>query len=295
MLNNSIIQRKLDKPLQKELNGIGYTMENLVNYGENIFRKMQDQFQGVELAAPFFTLMTHMLNMLDGISILVKKGSSEGILPLCRSMFETSIYFKHMYNKPLSEGAIHYQVCYARKEIKKNKSLDLSTIEGKKQKEILSREMPNYPIPNTSWKEESKYLLEFLNKEQVKPVNDLWDSQKREPKNWYTLSSGAATFRELTKMYNMETYYVFLYRETSEFIHGSNTMSNVTVHEGKGYISLRKPDDIPAYCTMVFSIIRDIFFLVEGDNFLKWFEENVYEQIIKTTKLNIITDFGLKA
>uniref|UniRef100_UPI00195FC38C DUF5677 domain-containing protein n=1 Tax=Salmonella enterica TaxID=28901 RepID=UPI00195FC38C len=99
MLNNSIIQRKLDKPLQKELNGIGYTMENLVNYGENIFRKMQDQFQGVELAAPFFTLMTHMLNMLDGISILVKKGSSEGILPLCRSMFETSIYFKHMYNK----------------------------------------------------------------------------------------------------------------------------------------------------------------------------------------------------
>lgn len=294
-MRSNLINRKLDKDLKKEFHLIGEALDKIVDYGENILNILSEQHKGNDLASPIFSLLAHMLNMVDGISILTKKGSSEGIIPLCRSLFETSLYFEYMFDKPYEKGAIHYQISYVHKEINERKKYDFDTEQGERQRNIMRSEMPEVTesIKGVPWRESCKHLIKFLEREDVRPVNDLWEvaksknKRKKYPDNWYTIVSGARNLRELSRLLGKETKYIFIYKEASEFIHGGSTTKIIKVQNQKGYLSLRSPEQVPLYATFAMEMILDIFLKVGGQDVCHWYVKHIRKVALKTPSLDI--------
>ncbi|MEC3756033.1 DUF5677 domain-containing protein [Bacillus halotolerans] len=291
-MKKSLINRKMDKEIQKEFNAIGRLMDSFVDYGDIIYKQLYDECGNNELNAPLFTLLAHILNMVDGVAIMSKKGSSEGMIPLCRSMFEAALYFEYMYKEPADKGVIAYQVHSCYQEIKLRELFDSNTNNGKKHREIFMNEFPDFKdVQNKPVSETCKHLYNFLKRKEIQHVKVAWD--KKKPKNWYSLYTDLRNLRDLARFLNVEGRYVFLYKRASEFIHAGATMKNIKVGNGRGGVSLRNYEEVPFYSSMTFSIIAEIYQLIGKEKFNLWFINNAKQQVERTFRLNINVEYEI--
>ncbi|MDZ5669143.1 DUF5677 domain-containing protein [Bacillus stercoris] len=291
-MKKSLINRKMDKEIQKEFNAIGRLMDSFVDYGDIIYKQLYDECGNNELNAPLFTLLAHILNMVNGVAIMSKKGSSEGMIPLCRSMFEAALYFEYMYKEPADKGVIAYQVHSCYQEIKLRELFDSNTNSGKKHREIFMNEFPDFKdVQNKPVSETCKHLYNFLKRKEIQHVKVAWD--KKKPKNWYSLYTDLRNLRDLARFLNVEGRYVFLYKRASEFIHAGATMKNIKVGNGRGGVSLRNYEEVPFYSSMTFSIIAEIYQLIGKEEFNLWFINNAKQQVERTFRLNINVEYEI--
>ncbi|MCY8371952.1 DUF5677 domain-containing protein [Bacillus haynesii] len=291
-MKKSLINRKMDKGIQKEFNAIGRLMDSFVDYGDIMYKRLYDECGSNELNAPLFTLLAHILNMVDGVAIMSKKGASEGMIPLCRSMFEAALYFEYMYTEPKDRGVIAYQVHSCYQEIKLREMFDSNTNSGKKHRGIFTNEFSGFEeVQDIPVSESCKHLFNFLKRKEIQNVKDAWD--KKKPKNWYSLYTDLRNLRDLARYLNVEARYVFLYKRASEFIHAGATMKNIKVGNGVGGVSLRNYEEVPFYSSMTFSIITEIFMLIGKKEFALWYINNAKKQVERTSRLNIMVEYEI--
>lgn len=290
VLKKSIIDRKLNRDLDKEFNAIGRAMDAYVDYGNVTHSKLLNMYGDNKLSTPLYTLHAHILSMLDGISVMVKKGIADGIKPLLRSLFEAALYLEYMLKSSFEE-VIAYQVHDVKNKIKTRRMFDLNDSLGKETKKIFENEgkginLGEYPID-----ESCKYLFAFLERDDVRKVNEDWN--KKKPKNWYSLYSNLNNFRELAKHLKKETDYIIIYKFTSEFLHAGSMMDIVKVAGDKGGISLRSPEEVPLLSTLTFNIINEINLIIGKDDFANWYLNTTKKQVERTSKVKIDVEFEL--
>ncbi|MGK9265993.1 hypothetical protein KXR56_04900 [Bacillus inaquosorum] len=291
-MKKSLINRKLDKDIQKEFNSIGRTFDSYVDFGEEMYKKLFEEFKEDELSTPLFTIFTHILNMIDSISIMSKKGATEGIIPLCRSLFEAAVYFEHAYTEPRKKGIIAYYVHYIQQEIKYRNMFNASTNSGKETFKVLRKELPHFNLDENSLDhDKTKYLYQFLEKDEVKEVYQDWIEKK--PKQWYSLYTNCKNLRELSRKLEIETLYIMLYKTASDFIHAGATLRNIKVSDGKGGLSVRNFEEMPFYCNMAFFIINRVYQLISLEQFNLWYPQEAQKVVARTSQMQIKAEYEI--
>lgn len=288
---NSLVNRKQEKNIQKLLNMMGRVIDKFVDRGDEYYNILLAKYELEEEYAPVFSSYMHILNMVDGISIMIKKGATDGIKPLLRSLFETSLYFEYMLKETKLKGVISYQVAYANNEIKTRKMFDHETDSGKNFAESFLKEYGHY-IESFSENESNKFLYQLLESEPYLSVNNEWKRLKKLKRgnhpNWYNLYSDIRNLKELATYLTKEAKYNFLYKDLSSFLHGSQTMKNVKSSNGIGVIpGIRNVEGIENYTSFTIEIISGIYRLIEPRKFAKWYVEHISDDYKKITDMNI--------
>ncbi|OFD57536.1 hypothetical protein BWGOE4_31250 [Bacillus mycoides] len=94
--NKSFLDRKENKEVQKYLNQMGRLVDEVVNYGTHILDYCSEKHEFTKFEIPIITSFSEFLSMLDGITILVKKGNGEAIKPIIRTLLEMKFNIEYM-------------------------------------------------------------------------------------------------------------------------------------------------------------------------------------------------------
>src|SRR5690554_5106221 len=226
-----MLVRKQDNEIQKLLNRMGRLTDEVVNYGSHLLDYCSETHTFTEYEVPIGTSFTQFLSFLDGISILIRKGTSDPIKPLLRSMLEMKFNIEYMLDEDEKKGVLAYQVSHAQDRINYLKSVDPSTEQGKE----FTHNIKNLNVDFSSFDsvERIKELEQILNNEPFKEVNEEWLRTKKELKmkpSWHALFGGPRKILELAEHLGQEAYYAIIYKNLSSFTHGSSTLNRLKKH-----------------------------------------------------------------
>jgi hypothetical protein len=104
--------------------------------------------------APVFLLVRHLIEMLDGVGVLISIGCSEPCRPLLRSGFEAYLGILYILERDSLQSGLSYLVWHTHKRIKLYRKLDPNEDSGKEfHKELQSDPMCKHiPIPGFDYK-----------------------------------------------------------------------------------------------------------------------------------------------
>jgi hypothetical protein len=217
--------------------------------------------QGKEHHSAIFFLMRHMVETVDGVSILVGKGSSENCGGLLRSAFEGLLQLLYVLEADEERRALAYLLGYAHRRIKSYQRYDKTDPLGA----ALRREMVGDPFLsmvdnrlNLNWKPKIANLEGMCRRQPFAPIEAEWQRVKKTRGNrdpeWYALFNGPTDIRSLAKYLKRGGVYEVLYRDWSEFIHASGGMKNVARgSDGNPTVRpIRHPEGIEQACQFAY-------------------------------------------
>jgi Family of unknown function (DUF5677) len=299
--NKFIIDRKQDKEIQKILNRMGRLVDEVVNYGSHILDYCTEIRNFNEYEVPVVTCYTQLLSLLDGISILIKKGTSNPIKPLLRSMLELKFYIEYMLINDDKKGVIAYQVSHAQNLINNWKMVDPTTQQGKQFAKNI--EGINLDLSVFNPKEKIKELEQMLNREPFKEVNDEWlrtrKKMKRMP-NWHALFGGPQKIYDLAEYLEQTEYYAILYKNLSSFIHGSETIGRLKMHSSGLGVNpgIRQLEELPTdlnfsiiFALELYSKMLNKYNPEKEIHFGIWYLNEIRDEFFKLVSINFEVEY----
>lgn len=142
-------------------------------------------------------LVRHVIESLDGVSILVFKGGSHPCQPLLRSALEAVLGILYILEGDTKRRALAYQVAHAHKRIKFHEKLDPTTDAGKDLRDLLKDdpclEVFN-KLPRVDYPKLIQNLKGMLAAPDFQPIEQEWQTLKKKRKNkepeWFNLFGG---------------------------------------------------------------------------------------------------------
>jgi hypothetical protein len=229
--------------------------------------------------ASVFTLSKHMLDMADGLSLLVDQGTGAPARPMLRSLFDAQIALSYI-TKPGGQDtitrALAYQVAHAYHRIRTLRLLDPDTQEGQ---EFLA-EVKDDPVWNAlqhAPRESGRILEELealLKLPEFAPVVAEWtrvrQKRKAEPQ-WYWLFDGPLSIKAMASETGHIGGYRLLYSLWVGSLQAGDAMGNLTRNaEGRAILRpLRFPADLQNITVMVVHAI-----LGAAEELMKMYDKN---------------------
>ncbi len=299
--NKYLLDRKNDKEIQKLLNRMGRLLDEVVNFGSNVLDMCRETYDFSEYETPIATTYTEFLSLVDGVAVLMKKGTGDPIKPLLRSMLEMKFNIEYLLDEDEKKGVLAYQVSHAQKKIANYKLVDPTTQQGK---EFLKK-TSNLGIDLSKFKSKKNIerLERALNKGKYKEVNEEWKRTKkaigRRP-SWYSLYDGPRGIIDLAKHLGQESYYEVIYRNLSGFIHGGSAMERLThFEEGFGVNpGIRRLEELPQHLNFAVVYALQIYHkMIKKYNpdkavvYVQWYMDNVRDEFFQLTNANINVEY----
>lgn len=223
----------------KELNDLSLLIDGAVNFGTHILSweiEKNTSHRENLISQVFFQ---NILEISDGISLLVKNSSIDNTKTLFRVLLENILYLEYLLENDFKKRALAYIVTTIHKEIKFFSKLDENTQAGKEFKAQLKKDkvfknVPFIKFPTVGNRKESfennLKIPAFLETEQEYQRT----LTKTKNPNWYSLYDGPNNLENLAKYLNHHSLYETFYRGYSEDIHISNIVkSNLVEKNGK--------------------------------------------------------------
>jgi hypothetical protein len=215
--------------------------------------------------ATILLLMRHVVEAVDGVSLLVAKGSAENCGPLLRSGFEAMASILYILKADTERRALAYQVAHIHKKIKLYRKFIPSDDVGRN----LRAELKDDPLlsffdqPQFEWQKRIDNLNSTFAKTDYAPIQAEWEQVKKGKKgtgkkdpNWYTLFGGPGDLRGLSLQVGKGSYYEILYRQWSDFAHAGGAFN--TISKGNGVaVSIRPvrcPEGLEQVCNFAYQI-----------------------------------------
>lgn len=226
-----LLYRELRKVEAKEIIEIASPLlQELVNYATNAFQRCQESAAAgaADEHLPILASYYHVIEMTDGIEVLISQSCPIPAIPLLRSSFEAILTIDYILEAEYRQRAFSWLVCYVHDRLSLYRMLDLSRPQGREFQTIfkadsVSRYMdfPTYPHLN----EAIENLESLLNEPNWQTANAehlrLKKKWRRKP-NWYSLFGGPGTLRELARHLNRGAQYEILYRSWSSITHATD-------------------------------------------------------------------------
>jgi hypothetical protein len=210
-------------------------MATLLQDANNMVIKTLEMLQDRPIAknhAAAFLLARHLIEMMDGVGVLLSSGCAEAAKPLLRSALEAAMSMLYVVKEDSDRRNLALQLSDAHKRIKLYLRYDKNSEQGK----AFDREMAG----DTMWtamkpqRHDFPQLIKNLEKifvrPQFVPIEAEWKRLKALKKGdpyWYSFFSTLGNIKDLAKAVNMRGEYEFLYRQWSESVHGGNAMLQV--------------------------------------------------------------------
>lgn len=248
----SILYRDLSKAQAKpDIDLASGVLQELVNYASNALVRCATSAKGEEnedLAV--LSLYRHIMEMTDGVEVLISQSSVTPAVPLIRSSFEGLISMEHIVEDDAEYVArsLTWLVDYVHQRLDLYQLLDRSTTKGQEYRRTLGQDKTIRTIPVLPQEEITAAianLQDLLAKPQFAAIDNDFRQLKGQ-RSWYRLYGGPDNIRELAHSVGRGAQYDFLYREWCRVAHGHDFAPFLArTPEGAGAIrGIRDPSDL---------------------------------------------------
>jgi len=292
-----LLDRKFDPDFESLLAPLADTLDGCVNCGTQVLGWLNRPTSSYgDLAVVM--LFRHVVEMMDGIAVLVRAGCAEPTKLLLRSMLESGLGLKYICETKVSweERTIAYQVCYAHERIRSYRRMDPSHQEGKHLKSVLEKDGLGQSIvaAQQDMSSQIENLERMLAKPEFAPVEAQYQSHRSKHPKWYSLNSGPNSVQELANHLGYQVWYEILYRYWSEETHAADAIGHITRgSDGNACIEgLRHPRNLQQSASLAMGLFLDIgqtvidsFVPERRTEFAKWYVggvRDVYLRVVST-------------
>lgn len=301
-----ILDRELSVTGNKELIDLASPLlQEIINYSTAAFGRCSGSSKGqMDVDIAILALFLHIIEMTDGIEVLISKSCCAPSIPLLRSIFEALLSIEYILEKNYALRAYSWNYNYICNRLKLYKLLDKNTPQGKeyaselnKDKSLKSLKFDELPNP----KEPIANLTSLLAKDPYKKIDD--ESKKfksrynRKPK-WYELFDTPKTLQKLASDLNRGGQYLFLYRDWSSITHAGDLSRFLTKGAAgdPALKSLRNASELANVVTFTATFLLSALRLLLGkfrpeENIGQWYIGNVrnsYRLISSRSNIEII-------
>jgi len=278
-------------------------LQEVINYGLFVLKEC-DRVVGQdsepleakdEHGVILFGIYMHIIEMLDGLELLISQRAITPAFLQLRSIFESLLYLEWILQKDTKERALAYLVEDIYDRIYLHRSFDLSTDEGKQLKKLYEKDIfmisSKKPLESIPVNEDKiKDYINLLNKEPYNKINKQYLALKEKTSQqikkrkkyvpWYALHGGGDSIKILADtLYKPYTYW-FLYKKCSAIIHGQNRLKNRFL-KGGGAKPLRDPseiDQVSMFAIIFGSLAIKLlinYYNPKGIDFLSWYHKEI--------------------
>ncbi len=173
-----------------------------------------------------------MIEMTDGIQVLVADSCCEPTVPLIRSSFEAFLSLSYLLKADYKNRSRSWLYFDYRRTTRKLQRLDPETASGKELALALGRDLPNVGFPKLS-AQQREYIRKRSDHQLFEDIDEEYKRTKHDRKirrpDWYTLFNGPDNIQSLAKALSLEHFYIVLYREWSETAHAVDSSRYIEV------------------------------------------------------------------
>lgn len=253
--------------LMNLLEEISVALDRCVDYGVTVIDTIIDNPRNEYVDSSIGLLLRDYLELLDGVSQLIRSGSAESAIPLCRTMFEYYLSILYILDNHEVNRALSYQVSHVKQRLKSYKKLGP---DRDKFNQMLERNGYDFTVPDDGYDEGTSRLNGLLKREPFKRINKEWHVAKNKNNNydpnWYSLFGGPKSIRDLARYLNKDVEYDVLYRAWSQKTHASSAIHSMTKY---GIKKIRHPENFTIVSTWSFNWTFYLF-----DTTLKTYREH---------------------
>lgn len=223
---------RIPGPHQHLLNFFALTLDEVVNFGTNVFAWLLDREPVDHTRLTLSLLLRHELELLDGISAGLRTGCGEPIRLLLRGVLEVHLGLLYIAQADSGRRALAYKVADIYRLIRLARRLDPSTDEGRQAQKLIDSDTSGFKIPRDGHDtaEVVSSLEAQLSEPRFAPIDDEWRrTQKtiRRRPDWFSLFGGPQTLETLAIAVHHGSWYERLYRDWSGSTHASDLLERL--------------------------------------------------------------------
>jgi hypothetical protein len=260
-----LLDRDLSKVAAKEVIELTSSLlTEIANYGTTVFGRCMASAKGEpneDLAT--LLLYLHVVEMTDGIQVLVGECCPTPAEPLLRSAFEALLSLRYIVRDDYRHRSLAWLADYTRSRLAEYDLADSETAHGGRFREALRREGRNIPLPeNSEVRAAAAKLQPLLQSDQFREVVAEFDTLRRQRRRhpaWYSLFGGPQTLRQLAVTVQMETMFSGFYPYWSRVAHAQDARRFLGVpRDGRqGFNRLRNTAGIRQLASLATSVFLD--------------------------------------
>lgn len=265
-------------------------LREIVNYSTHVASRCRTA-SIIEAAEDASVLMLYlqMIEMTDGIEVLISEAQANCAMPLLRSSFEAYLSLKYILEDDFKQRSL---VCFTHylhkqlevfKKLKKVKAPEKASPDDSKSG---FESLRSWEATCGDWADELKDILEDPRFSEIKIAR----KSLRSGAAWYTLcDKRISSLRKLAKHLGHLDHYEICYRRWSGVQHTSDSFRFLAVSTD-GKPSLKQLRNSGMFTEVSFitawlmldATLRILKFFCSEDDFHKWFESDVQEMFEKT-------------
>lgn len=223
------IPREIEsKELENILNAFEGGLNKVVDFGGNLVKWDIEVAKGGDDNLPIILSLRHFIELIDSVSILVKKSSIDPCKLILRGALETYFSLEYLLEKNTPQRSMAFLVWHTHKKLKTYYRLDNSKQESKslanaiRNDKLLSDfQLPAIPDIQNAIDNLQSLLKEPHYLEGEAEYQRLRASGEKNP-TWYRLFDGPKKIEDLAKYLNLSSLYEMLYRDWSGPTHGTD-------------------------------------------------------------------------
>lgn len=233
----TILDLDMSKVEAKEIiNIVSTLLKEEVNYSTQAFgRCIESSSKRPDEDLAVFNLYRHIIEMIDGVEVLLSNCCSTPTIPLLRSSFEASLSMEYILESDYSRSSLAWLYDYYKKQLSFYETLDIETPGGKNFQTAIENDKYLKNVKVFEYETESRKAVsnimrlfkkshfQEIEKEKERFMNELKmnNKKKRNPK-WFELYNGPINLKELAKYLGRSGQYNFFYKLWSRFIHAQD-------------------------------------------------------------------------
>jgi hypothetical protein len=241
-----------DDSLDKLLSILSSRLSLLSNYGLAILKNLGQAGPMESEHIPVVLSLRHTMELLEGISILIRNQLADPALLLLRGMFESVIQTLFILAKNTKNRGLSFLYFDLLNNIGWHEKLDPSSQKGKEFMAWMKKDTylnsikfskpPDFDVRLST-------LISQKNIPEYSKVHAEYEKQKlsgKKVKNWFSLFSGYQSIEQVAADIGLGGTYQIFYRHLSESVHGIGIVRGKFLAEGgKGAImDIRSPHNI---------------------------------------------------
>ncbi len=296
--NLKVLNRSQAEADARELIAIASPLlRELVNYSTWVCLRCMRTGKSTYEDMPAHLLYRHVIEMTDGIEVLVSHSCCEPAVPLIRSSLEAFLSLQYLFQDDYRTRSLSWLYCDYLEQRRREKQLDTKSSQGAELQRVLNYELKDVRMPTIS-PELLNYVRRSIKDPRFASIAEEYERVKKEQNGrkppWYQLFGGPANLLELARRVKMEHFHIVEYRQWSAVLHGGNASRYVKTRPDGTLVShqLRFAENLPLH-----SLHAGIFIWVATDSMLekfrpvepshaKWSAE-IKERLLALSKIKI--------
>lgn len=248
-MSRNLLDRKSEYPEFTKLTDL---IDKTIDFGAQIYSwEVETNLSRESIVCQVF--FKNMLEIGDGISILIQKSSVDNANIILRSLIENIFYLEYLLEDDYRNRALGYLVSTFHIEENLSDKLDANTEDGRNFRNKVTKDKTYQGVPFIEPRIQSiNYGTGFdrlLNHPDFIEVEKEYQmtaaAMKKQLPPWYSLFGGPRSLEQLANKLKLNARYEILYRILSERVHSTNVIKHslADFEHGPGLGPMRNPEN----------------------------------------------------